>query len=71
MKHVTEIIGLVVILVGTIVAMVLLFTFPTMWLWNWLMPYIFDLPALDFWQTVGLLTLINLLKGYSHHSAKK
>jgi hypothetical protein len=26
-------------------------------LWNWLMPAIFGLPALTFWQAIGLLAL--------------
>ena len=32
-----------------------------MWLWNWLMPFIFGLPKLSFWQMVGLDALIFLL----------
>ena len=34
-----------------------------MWLWNWLMPVIFGLPALTFWQAVGLVVLCRLLVG--------
>lgn len=34
-----------------------------MWLWNWLMPAVFGLPALTFWQAVGLLVLCRLLVG--------
>lgn len=34
-----------------------------MWLWNWLMPAIFGLPALTFWQSVGLVVLCRLLVG--------
>lgn len=32
-------------------------------LWNWLMPPIFGLPALSFWQAVGLLGLSWILFG--------
>jgi hypothetical protein len=32
-------------------------------LWNWLMPAIFKLPAIGFWQAVGLLVLSWLLFG--------
>ncbi|HET6558590.1 MAG TPA: hypothetical protein VFG54_14825 [Prolixibacteraceae bacterium] len=39
------------------------FGFITMYLWNWLMPAIFNLPAITFWQTVGLLILSRLLLG--------
>ena len=33
----------------------------TMWLWNWLMPEIFRLPAIGFWQAVGILLLSQIL----------
>jgi hypothetical protein len=33
------------------------------YLWNWLMPAIFGLPALTFWQAVGLLALSWVLFG--------
>jgi hypothetical protein len=33
----------------------------TMWLWNWLMPAIFKLPAIGFWQAVGILLLSHIL----------
>ncbi|HEY3370016.1 MAG TPA: hypothetical protein VGK10_04155 [Prolixibacteraceae bacterium] len=47
----------------------------TMHLWNWLMPLLFHLPAITFWQTVGLLILSRLLlggfgghgRGHGHH----
>ena len=32
-------------------------------LWNWLMPSLFSLPALTFWQAVGLLALSWILFG--------
>ena len=39
------------------------FGFITMWLWNSLMPALFHLPEITFWQTVGLLILSRLLLG--------
>ena len=41
----------------------------TMWLWNWLMPEIFRLPAIGFWQAVGLLLLAQLLFKGGHMGA--
>ena len=32
-------------------------------LWNWLMPTIFGLPAISFWQALGLLVLSRILFG--------
>ena len=34
-----------------------------LYLWNWLMPALFGLPAITFWQAVGLLALSWLLLG--------
>lgn len=34
-----------------------------MLLWNWLMPALFGLPVLSFWQAAGLLVLCKLLFG--------
>lgn len=34
-----------------------LFGFIAMGLWNWLMPMVFGVKTLDYWQTVGLLVL--------------
>ena len=33
------------------------------WLWNWLMPALFGLPTVTFWQAAGLLTLSRILFG--------
>lgn len=45
-----------VLLVGVLA---LILALPTMWLWNWLMPIIFGLTKITFWQALGL----NLLSG--------
>ena len=44
----------------------LLFGFVVMHLWNWLMPPVFGLHALSFWQALGLLVLARLLFGGFH-----
>ena len=33
------------------------------WLWNWLMPALFSLHTVTFWQALGLLTLSRILFG--------
>jgi hypothetical protein len=47
-----------IILVPTLLA---LFAAVTMQLWNWLMPQIFKLPTIGFWQAVGILLLSQIL----------
>jgi hypothetical protein len=41
-------------------AFLALFGAVTMWLWNWLMPPIFKLPEIGFWQAIGLLLLAQI-----------
>ena len=38
-----------------------LFGFVVMWLWNWLMPALFGLHVISFWQAFGLLILSKIL----------
>jgi hypothetical protein len=38
----------------------LILAFPVMWLWNWIMPAVFGLIKITFWQALG----INLLCGF-------
>ena len=43
-------------------------------LWNWLMPDIFGLPAIDYWKAVGILLLSKIIFGFgggSSHSKHK
>jgi len=49
-----------VALVGAVVGVVV------MSLWNWLMPAIFGLPHIGFWQAVGLLIFSKILLGGFH-----
>ena len=51
----------ILIVVGALIIAILLFGIPTMVLWNLLMPIIFNLPTITFWQACGIQILINLL----------
>ena len=48
-------ISLIVLLAGTV------FSFAVMWLWNWLMPVLFGLHVVTFWQALGILVLSKIL----------
>lgn len=45
-------------------------TYITMLLWNWLMPEIFGLTQITFWQALGLLLLSKLIFGF-HKGGRK
>lgn len=53
------------IIVGALAAALIIVTavlsaLPAMLLWNWLMPRIFELPAITFWEAFGLVLLASI-----------
>jgi hypothetical protein len=52
--------GMFVIIVALFLGGIIL-SFPIMWLWNWLMPELFDLQTIGYWQSFGLFYLSGLL----------
>ena len=51
--------GLRVIVIVLTIILAIITAFPTMLLWNWLMPSIFGIAKITFWKALGL----NLLTG--------
>jgi len=49
-----------------ILAAIVLFAYVTMLLWNALLPEIFNLTTITFWQAAGLLILARLFFGFGH-----
>jgi len=47
--------------IGMIAILIVLLGYPVMLLWNWLMPELFNLPAVTFWQAIGLNFLCTIL----------
>ncbi|MDO6738966.1 hypothetical protein [Wenyingzhuangia sp. 2_MG-2023] len=62
-KSPVQIVGMVILGIIAVVGLMILFGFVIMWLWNWLMPTIFGLPMLSYWQAVGLFALSKCLLG--------
>jgi hypothetical protein len=62
--------GLVARIVGGIIiagVIAFFFGFVVVWLWNWLMPDIFGLTKITFWQAWGLVVLTHILfKSFPH-----
>ena len=50
---------------------IFIFGFVTMNLWNWLVPAIFGLKAITFWQALGLLILGKILFGGIHSHGRR
>lgn len=61
MKTVATAIGALLGVFLVAIGFIAIFTYPTMWIWNALVPNLFGLPELTFWQTFGLMVLIRLL----------
>lgn len=63
--------GLKILLLVLLAATV--FGFVVMWLWNWLMPVIFGLHTISYWQAWGLIVLSKILFGgfHGHHGFRE
>jgi hypothetical protein len=51
----------ILMLIGLIILAAILFALPLQLLWNWLMPTIFNLPMVTFWEAFGLNLLAGIL----------
>ena len=58
-----NLLGKLFLLVATSISIFFISTILVMVLWNWLMPIIFGLVKITFWQAFGLNILFNLLFG--------
>lgn len=59
--------GLIILGIIGAAALAILFGLVIQWLWNALMPEIFGLPEVSYWQAVGIVVLSHILFG-GHHS---
>ena len=67
-RKILRILGFVFLGIVVAVVFALVFGYVLKWLWNWLMPDIFGLRQITYWQAFGLLVLAKLLFGrFSHH----
>jgi len=60
---VLEVLGVIIGVILMIVLFCCMFGWVTMLLWNALMPVIFGLPVISFWQAVGLMILGSFIFG--------
>jgi hypothetical protein len=51
----------VMYVIGLVILLVMLLGMPLQLLWNWLMPSIFDLKYITFWEAIGLNLLATIL----------
>ena len=64
------IIACVLLGLGAAAGLFTLFGHIVMWLWNWIMPYLFDLPTIDFWMAWGIVALSMILFGRASSSSE-
>ena len=48
-------------LLGLVAILIVILGYPLMLLWNWLIPELFGLPLITFWQAIGLNLLSTIL----------
>lgn len=70
-KNILKVIMWVIVGIFIACAFALLFALAVQYLWNWLMPEIFGLATITFWQAFGITVLAKLLfGGFGHHGHK-
>lgn len=70
MKSASDVVLTVITILGVLLFVAMLIGFPTMWLWNWIMPELFGLPLIGFWKAVGINLLSAILFGKTNYSSK-
>jgi len=70
-KSAGEIVGWVILGIIVVVGLAILFGLIIMWLWNWLMPTLFGLGTITYWQAVGIFILSKILLGGCGGGGKK
>ncbi len=66
--------GFFKVLIGGIIViiLILLFGYITMRLWNWIMPEVFGLTTLGYWQALGILVLAKIFfGGFGDHKSNR
>jgi hypothetical protein len=54
------------------IAFIMIFAYITMRLWNWLMPEIFGLIIIDYWQALGIIILAKIFfGGFGNYKSSK
>ena len=61
MKNAAMVLGAVFGALGLVAIVMVIMGLPAMWLWNWLMPSIFGLKEISFWQAIGLQLLAYII----------
>jgi len=65
-----ERLGIIIGVIIAWIALAILMAFPTMWLWNYLMPRLFELPMIDWFTALCINILCSILfKGSSNSSS--
>ena len=54
-----------------VAVLMLIFGIVVMLLWNWLMPIVFGLPTITFWQAYGLMWLWRIMSPFSYKVNEK
>lgn len=71
-KHPLAVAGWIILGLMAFAAFALIIGCGIMWLWNWLMPSLFGLSTINYWQAVGMFVLAKILfGGFGNHPNKR
>ena len=49
------------VIIGVLVGILTLVGYIFMLLWNWIMPYLFKLPTINFWMAWGIMIFLGII----------
>lgn len=58
-----QMVGAIVIALAAMLIFGFLLAWPVVWIWNWMVPELFGLPLITYWQAYWLGVLLRLLFG--------
>ena len=61
MEAISKLIGGILLVIILAVILAAIIAYPAMLLWNWLMPELFGLKFITFWQMFGLIALVRII----------
>ena len=63
MENFLKFTGGLILVLGLLFIVGALFAWPIVWIWNWMMPELFDLPLIGFWHAFWGSILFRLIFG--------
>lgn len=63
--------GVVLAIIGMVVAAIAFVGWIFMLLWNWIMPYLFGAKTISWWMALGIMVILSIMFGGIRYNSNK